>query len=212
MKDINFYTMGEEIANAITHGIGAAFAIAGTVILILLSVGTKDPLKIVGVSVYGGSLIILYLGSTLYHSIPVQGVKKVFRILDHSSIYLLIVGTYTGIVLLQLSTDLVSWIILIVLWIMAIVGIVFKAIWIDKFDKLSTLLYIIMGWAIVFNIKTLISLVPFNIIMFLVAGGLAYTLGCIFYTVDKIPYNHAIWHIFVIVGSLLHFICIYLSI
>lgn len=212
MKDINFYTKGEEIANAITHGIGAAFAIAGTVILILLAVATKEPLKIVGVSIYGASLIILYLGSTLYHSIPVQKVKKVFRILDHSSIYLLIVGTYTGIVLLQLSTNLVSWIILAILWVMAIVGIVFKAICIDKFDKLSTLLYIIMGWAIVFNVKALIALVPYNIIMFLVAGGLAYTLGCIFYGNDKIPYNHAIWHLFVIAGSVLHFICIYLSI
>lgn len=212
MKEINFYTKGEEIANAITHGIGAAFAIIGTVFLILLAVSTRDPLKIVGVSIYGGSLIILYMGSTLYHSIPVQRAKKVFRILDHSSIYLLIVGTYTGIVLLQLSSNLVSWIILGILWIMAIVGIVFKAICIDKFDKLSTLLYVIMGWAIVFNIKGLIELVPLNIIMFLVAGGLAYTLGCIFYSIDKIPYNHAIWHMFVIAGSVLHFICIYLSI
>ncbi|MGL5351689.1 MAG: PAQR family membrane homeostasis protein TrhA [Clostridium sp.] len=212
MKDINFYTKGEEMANAITHGIGSAFAIVGTVILILLAVATGDTLKIVGVSIYGASLIILYLGSTLYHSISVQKVKKVFRVLDHSSIYLLIVGTYTGIVLLQLSTNLVSWIILGVLWVMAIVGIVLKAICIDKFDKLSTLLYIIMGWAIVFNFKALIALVPFNIIMFLVAGGLAYTLGCIFYGNDKIHYNHAIWHLFVIAGSVLHFVCIYLSI
>lgn len=212
MKDINFYTKGEEIANAITHGIGAAFAIVGTVFLILLAVGTKEPIKIVGVSIYGASLIILYMGSTLYHSIPGQGAKKVFRILDHSSIYLLIVGTYTGIVLLKLSSNFASWIILGVLWIMAIVGIVFKAICIDKFDKLSTLLYIVMGWAVVFNIKAVITLLPLNALIFLVAGGLAYTLGCIFFTVDKIPYNHAIWHMFVIAGSVLHFICIYLSI
>lgn len=212
MKDINFYTKGEEIANAITHGIGAAFAIVGTVFLILLAVATGETLKIVGVSIYGGSLIILYMGSTLYHSIPGQGAKKVFRILDHSSIYLLIVGTYTGIVLLQLSSNIASWIILGILWVMAIVGIVFKAIWIDKFDKLSTFLYIVMGWAVVFNIKAVTTLLPFNALVFLVAGGLAYTLGCIFFTVDKIPYNHAIWHMFVIAGSVLHYICIYLSI
>lgn len=212
MKDINFYTKGEEIANAITHGIGAAFAIVGTVFLILLAVSTGETLKIVGVSIYGGSLIILYTGSTLYHSIPGQGAKKVFRILDHSSIYLLIVGTYTGVVLLQLSSNIASWIILAILWVMAIVGIIFKAIWIDKFDKLSTLLYIVMGWAVVFNIKAVTTLLPFNALVFLVAGGLAYTLGCIFFTVDKIPYNHAIWHMFVIAGSVLHFICIYLSI
>ena len=212
MKDINFYSKGEEIANAITHGIGAAFAILGTVILIILASKTGNTLKIIGVSIYGGSLITLYLGSTLYHSIPVQSVKKVFRILDHSSIYLLIVGTYTAIVLLNLSTNIASWVILIVLWIMAIIGIVFKAICIDKFDKLSTLLYIIMGWAIVFNFKALISLVSINIIVFLVCGGIAYTLGCIFYSIDKIAYNHAIWHLFVIMGGVMHFISIYLSI
>lgn len=212
MRDINFYTKGEEIANAITHGIGAVFAIVGTVFLILLAVATGKAIKIVGVSIYGGSLIILYMGSTLYHSIPWQGAKKVFRILDHSSIYLLIVGTYTGIVLLKLSSNIASWIILGVLWIMAIVGIVFKAIWIDKFNKLSTLLYIVMGWAVVFNIKAVMTLLPLNALIFLVAGGLAYTLGCIFFTIDKIPYNHAIWHMFVIAGSVLHFICIYISI
>lgn len=212
MRDINFYTKGEEIANAITHGIGAAFAIVGTVFLILLASSTGDIFNIGGVSVYGGSLIILYMGSTLYHSIPGKIAKKVFRIIDHSSIYLLIVGTYTAIVLLQLRSNFASWIILVVLWIMAIAGIIFKSIWIDKFDKLSTLLYIIMGWAIIFNIKALITLVSVDIIIFLVAGGLAYTLGCIFFTVDKIPYNHAIWHVFVILGSVMHFICIYLSI
>lgn len=212
LTEYNFYTKGEEIANAITHGIGAILAIVGTVFLLISAIQTSNSFKIIGASIYSACLIILYLGSTLYHSIPGRVAKRVFRVLDHSSIYLLIAGTYTPIILILLNEDKISIIILIVIWVMAVLGIVFKSIWVDRFEVFSTLLYIFMGWAILFNLKTIMSLVPGNILFYLVAGGIAYTFGCIFFAIDKIPFNHSIWHMFVLAGSVLHYIVVYLCV
>lgn len=209
MNDINFYTKGEEIANAITHGIGALLSIAACVLLIVFSAQTGDGFKVVSFTVFGVSLIILYLGSTLYHSITNQRAKKVFRIIDHSSIYLLIAGTYTPFTLTVLRNGK-GWWIFGVVWGISLIGIVMKAIWLERFDKLATIFYLVMGWAIVFAIKDLILVVPRGGIMLLVAGGLSYTLGCIFYAVDRWPYNHAIWHLFVILGSVFHFFSVIL--
>ncbi|MBE6054380.1 MAG: hemolysin D [Clostridium sartagoforme] len=208
----NFYTKGEEIANAVTHGVGVILSIVGSVFLILAALKTNDKYSIIGVWVYCISLIILYLGSTLYHSIPGRVVKKILRILDHSSIYLLIAGTYTPIILIFLNSDKMSMYILIALWAIATLGILFKIFFVGKFGALSTILYILMGWAIVINVKAVLSLVPFTPLMFIVLGGIAYTVGCIFYAADKMPYNHFIWHLFVMTGSALHYVAVYLGI
>lgn len=208
----NFYTKGEEIANAITHGIGVILSIVGSVFLILIALKTSSNYAITGVCVYCTSLIILYLGSTLYHSIHGILAKKVLRILDHSSIYLLIAGTYTPIILILMNSDKKSMYMLIVLWIIAILGILFKAFWIDRFEAFSTILYVLMGWTIVINIKAVLLLVPSNVLMFVVLGGIAYTVGCIFYVLDKMPYNHFIWHLFVMAGSALHYVAVFLGI
>lgn len=154
----------------------------------------------------------MYLGSTLYHSIPGKLAKKILRILDHSSIYLLIAGTYTPIILILMNSDKKSMYILIALWIIAALGIFFKAFWIGRFEIFSTILYILMGWTIVINIKAVLLLVPTNILMFVVLGGIAYTVGCIFFAADKMPYNHFIWHLFVMAGSVLHYVAIFLGI
>ncbi|ATD55888.1 PAQR family membrane homeostasis protein TrhA [Clostridium chauvoei] len=210
--EYNFYTKGEEIANAITHGVGTILAIIGTVFLLMLAIESKNMYKIIGASVYSFCLIILYLDSTLYHSLPGKVTKRVFRIFDHSSIYLLIAGTYTPLLLILLNQDKRSMIILTCIWIMAVIGIIFKAIWVGRFELLSTLIYIFMGWAIVFNVKTILLVVPGNILLYLLIGGIAYTLGCIFFSLDKMPYNHAIWHLFVMAGSVLHYIAVFLCV
>ena len=210
--EYNFYTKGEEIANSITHGVGAVLSIVGSVLLILESLKTSNKYAIAGVCIYCTSLIILYLGSTLYHSIPGRLAKKVLRILDHSSIYLLIAGTYTPIILILMNSDKKSLYILMFLWVIAILGIVFKVFWVDRFGVLSTILYILMGWAIVINVKAVLLLIPYNILVYIVLGGVAYTVGCIFFALDKMPYNHFIWHLFVMAGSALHYVAVFLGI
>ncbi len=195
-----------------THGVGAILSIVGSIFLVVESLKTSNNYAITGVWIYCISLITLYLGSTLYHSIPGRLIKKILRILDHSSIYLLITGTYTPIILILMNSDKKSLYILIALWIIAILGILFKVFWVDRFGALSTILYILMGWTIVINIKAVLILVPSNILMLIVLGGIVYTVGCIFYAMDKMPYNHFIWHLFVMSGSALHYVAIYLGI
>ncbi|MFL0250365.1 hemolysin III family protein [Clostridium neuense] len=210
MEDNNsFYTKGEEIANAITHGIGALLAVAALVLLIVFAAKYGDAWYVVSYTIYGVCLVLLYLFSTLYHSIWAKGAKKVFRIFDHASIYILIAGTYTPFALTVLRKH-GGWIIFGVVWSATLVGIVIKVFFCGKFEKTSTLLYVIMGWMIVFYIKTLIAVVPINGIILLVAGGIIYTLGAGLFLFDKIPYNHAIWHLLVISGSACHFFCILL--
>lgn len=210
MNEIDFYTKGEEIANAITHGIGAILAIVGAISLIIVSSFSRDSYKIVSFTIYGLSLIIMYLGSTLYHSIPNKKAKKVFRIIDHSSIYLLISGSYTPFMLTILRSSNAAIVILITIWILTLIGIVCKSIWLDKFEKLSTFIYIFMGWAVIFIIKDAIRLIPTKSLILLASGGLSYTFGCIFFAKDKWPYNHAIWHLFVMAGSILQYFSIIL--
>lgn len=209
-EELNFYTKGEERANAITHGIGAVLAVVGAVLLIVFSALSGDVYKIISFTIFGVTLVILYLGSTLYHSISNKKAKRVFRIIDHSSIYLLIAGTYTPYVWVCLRDNKKVMTIFIMIWILTILGIAFKAFFINKFEKLSTLLYIFMGWAILFVVKDVWKAVPHMAILWLVIGGLFYTLGCIFFVLDRMPYNHAIWHLFVIGGSVSHFFSVIL--
>lgn len=206
-QNINFYTKGEEIANAITHGIGTLLSIAALVILIVFATKYGDKWYVVSYSIYGASMIILYLESTLYHSVSGKKIKKIFRIFDHCCIYLLIAGTYTPFMLTILRGP-IGWSIFCTIWLLAIVGIIMKIFWIGKHEGISTAVYVFMGWIIVFAIKKLLLLMPVTGIVLLVAGGIVYTLGAILFMLDKIPYNHAIWHLFVMGGSACHFFCI----
>ncbi|BDR66178.1 hemolysin D [Clostridium tetani] len=209
MGTMNFYTKKEEIANAITHGIGVIFSIVALVLLVVFATKYKDAWYTVSYSIYGSTLIILYMCSTLYHSFTNEKVKKIFRKFDHSSIFLLIAGTYTPFTLTILRGKL-GWSILGIIWAITIVGIVLKIVCFEKMEKVSTFLYIAMGWVIVVALKSIISSLPVKGIVLLIAGGLIYTVGCIFYAKDKIPYNHAIWHVFVLGGSVCHFFSILL--
>ncbi|MCC9295945.1 hemolysin III family protein [Clostridium sp. WLY-B-L2] len=206
---LKFYSKGEEIANAVTHGIGTLLSIAALVLLIVFSVEKGDKWYVISYTIYGISMFILYLGSTLYHSITNVRAKRVLRIFDHASIYLLIAGTYTPFTLTILRSS-VGWVIFGIIWALAILGIIMKIFWVGKYEIASTLLYIFMGWIIIFAMKKLLILLSPMGIALLVAGGIIYTAGAFLYMMNKIPYNHAIWHIFVIGGSACHFFCILL--
>jgi hemolysin III len=203
------YTLGEEIANSITHGIGAGLGIAALVILVVMAARQGEPWRIVSFSIYGATLILLYLFSTLYHAIQHPGAKKVFQIFDHSAIYLLIAGTYTPFLLITLRGPW-GWTLFSVIWLLAICGIVFKAVFIQKMKRLSTLIYILMGWLIIIAMKPLLSNLPRPGLWWLLGGGLAYTGGVVFYVLKSIKYSHAVWHLFVLGGSICHFFSIYL--
>ncbi len=200
----SFYTKQEEIVNAITHGAGVALAIAALVILIVFSALKGTPWHVVSFSIYGATLVILYLGSTLYHSLTNKKAKSLFRKFDHMSIYLLIAGTYTPFCLTVLR-GYIGWIIFGIVWGCTILGVTLKAITIGKREWLSTMLYIMMGWLIVIAIKTLYIKMPLSGLVYLILGGLAYTGGAYFFMKDKLKFNHGIWHLFVLAGSVFHF-------
>ncbi|OPJ62418.1 PAQR family membrane homeostasis protein TrhA [Clostridium oryzae] len=208
MDDKKFYTTGEEIANAITHGIGSLLAIAALVLLIVNAVQHGTAWHVVSYSIFGASLVILYTESTLYHSITNRKAKRVFRIFDHSSIYILIAGTYTPFTLTVLRGPL-GWSIFGVIWTMAVIGIIIKCKWVGKYDKISTIVYVIMGWMIIISIKILWLHIPHISFYMLVIGGVAYTVGALLYSLNKIPYNHPVWHLFVIAGSVCHFFSVF---
>ncbi len=203
------YTIGEEIANSITHGIGAVLGIAALVILVVLAARQGEPWRIVSFSIYGATLILLYIASTLYHAIQHAGAKKVLQILDHSAIYLLIAGTYTPFLLITLRGPW-GWTLFGIIWMLAVCGIVFKAVFIQRMKRLSTLIYILMGWMIIIAMKPLLSNLPEQGLWWLLGGGLAYTGGVVFYALKSLKYSHAAWHLFVLGGSICHFISIYL--
>lgn len=202
-----FYTAGEEIFNAVTHGVGSLFAIIGTSVLVTLACCHTTWHEVWICLVYGLSLIILYTMSTLYHAFPFPAVKKVFRIFDHTSIFLLIAGTYTPLMLIAMDGSAKGVTIFCVVWGAAILGVLANAIALDKFEKLSLVLYVIMGWAVVFAIMDVVHALPLGALLFLVAGGVAYTGGILFYK-SKRRYMHSVWHLFVLLGSVLHYICI----
>ncbi len=205
IKELNLpeYSLSEELMNAISHGIGAALAIAAIVLLILNSNFTAK--AVVSVTIYSSSLFILYIISTLYHALAPNKAKKVFRILDHCSIFLLIAGTYTPICLLVLD-GVIGWVLFSVVWLAAIVGVVFNSIDIKKFAKFSMICYIAMGWVVIFAIKPLIDSITSLQLALLVSGGIAYTVGAGLYGLGKkYKYIHSIWHLFVLAGSILHF-------
>ena len=202
------YTTGEEIFNSVSHGIGALLAIAGTAVLITMTAQHRTALEIVSACIFGTSLIILYLMSTLYHAITNRKAKKVLQIIDHDTIFLLIAGTYTPYALCCIEPKWLGWMIFVIIWVVAIIGIVLSSVNLDKFRKISTLCYILMGWGIVLAIKPLKEGIPKSSLTLLAVGGVLYSLGCIFYVKKKVRYFHSIWHLFVVAGSILHYFSI----
>ena len=207
-RELSHPTLGEEIANSITHGIGALLSIAGMVVLVIVAAVRGTAWHIVGAAVFGGSLILLYLCSTLYHALPGKRVKRVFKILDHSAIYILIAGTYTPFAIISLRGSW-GWSLLAIIWTLAITGVVFKSVLIHRLRRLSTVIYVLMGWLAVVAIRPLLQVLPWHGFVWLLAGGLAYTAGVIFYS-SRYRYSHAIWHLFVLAGSVCHYCAVYL--
>jgi len=201
------YTLAEEIANSITHGVGIVFGIAALAIMTSFASLYGNAWHVVSCSIYGSTLIIAYISSTLYHSIPHQGAKAVFRVLDHASIFLLIAGTYTPFTLVNLR-DSWGWWLFGGIWTLAIFGIIIQATSLRKNRKLSITLCVIMGWLVVIAAKPMITSVDMHGLILLFIGGVMYTGGIVFYVCKKIPYNHAIWHLFVLAGSVLHFLSV----
>ncbi|MGC1204049.1 MAG: hemolysin III family protein [Flavobacteriaceae bacterium] len=197
----------EEKLNAFTHAIGALFGIAALVLLIVFNTNKTD-WSLFSVIVYGISIIVLFSASTLYHSVTNEKKKHYFRIIDHISIYLLIAGTYTPVLLISLEQTL-GWTLFWVVWGIAAFGVILKLFFTGKFEIFSTLLYLVMGWLIVFDFSKLSEIIGSDGILFLFAGGLSYTVGIIFYAIQKIPYNHVIWHLFVLSGAIFHFFMIF---
>ena len=206
-KSFSRYSPGEEIANSITHGIGILLAIAALCILIVFASRHGDAWHVVSVCVYATTLILLYTASTLYHSIQTQRLKGFLQNLDHSAIYLLIAGTYTPFTLVSLRGAW-GWSLFGVVWGLAVLGIVLQFMPAKPRKAVSLMLYVGMGWSVVAAVKPLIQSVQTGGILFLVLGGLAYTMGIFFYVRDKMNYNHAIWHLFVLAGSIFHFFAV----
>lgn len=200
-------TNGEEIANAITHGVGAVLSIACLVIGVVYAALIQSAWAVVSMSIFGSCMFILYLCSTLYHAIVGRKAKAVFNVFDHSAIYLLIAGSYTPFCLyfMRETSPGWSWAIFGVIWFLAILGIVFQSIFINKYRALSTTTYILMGWIVIIAIYPLYNAMGLSSVLWIGLGGVIYSLGVIFYSMKRIKYMHAIWHIFVLAGTLVHF-------
>ncbi|MCD8480446.1 MAG: hemolysin III family protein [Candidatus Cloacimonetes bacterium] len=197
-------SLEEEVANAITHGIGVGIAIAALVILVVYSALLGDTWKVVSFSIYGATMILLFLSSTLYHSFPQPTLKRFFRILDHSSIFLLIAGTYTPVTIGAMRGGW-GWTLFGIIWGLTLIGICLKIFAMSKLKWVSIVVYLMMGWIIIIAIKPLVQVVSREFLIWIAIGGLAYSLGIIFYTARKLPFHHAIWHLFVLAGSISHF-------
>lgn len=201
------YTPGEEIANSITHGIGAGLSIAGLTALLILVVPSGDAWRILSFSIYGSSLVLVYLSSTLYHSFQQPPLKRLFQIFDHSAIYLLIAGTYTPFLLISLRGAW-GWTLMVVIWGLALLGVLFKAFFIERYQRVSALSYLLMGWLVVIAAEQLLKNLSTPTLLWIAAGGATYTLGVIFLAWRRLPFSHTIWHLFVLGGSLCHYLAV----
>ncbi len=201
------YSCGEEIANGITHGLGLVLAIGGLGVLTAFASLRGDAWHIVGVSVFGATLVFLYAASTLYHSIPLPGAKSVLRILDHSAVFVLIAGTYTPFTLVNLRGPW-GWSLFGTIWGLAVAGTVLRATVMRRLPAFSVVISVAMGWAVVVAVKPMLSSVAVGGLVLLALGGIAYTAGIGFYAWRKLPYHHAIWHLFVLAGSILHYFAV----
>lgn len=208
---VSHYSFAEETFNAITHGVGALASVAAGAVLITLASLYGDAWQITSAAIFVATLILLYSASTLYHAIPHETAKKRLKIFDHCAIYLLIAGTYTPFTLVSLRDDW-GWLLFGLIWTLAISGVVFKLFFTGRFKLLSTLLYIGMGWLAVVAAKPLLEALSSATLNWLVAGGLAYTVGCVFYLSKRLPFSHGIWHLFVLTGSVCHFAAVLLTV
>ena len=208
MDGLKFYTPLEEKTNIISHAIGLALSIVALVLLVIRACQYGNALQIVSVSIFGVSLIALYAASTFYHSAKDPKIRTRLRIFDHATIYVLIAGTYTPLTLITLNGT-TGWMVFGVSWAMALTGITLKVFFTGRFNILSTLMYVFMGWIIVFAITPLINNLSTEGLFWLFAGGVAYTTGAIIYSIKKIKFNHAIFHMFVLLGSFCHFVSVY---
>lgn len=204
-----FYTVGEEIFNSVSHGVGILLSVAALTLLIVFAAWRSDGYGLASAIVYGISLILLYSMSTVYHIVQNPAAKRVLRIFDHSSIFVLIAGTYTPYLLMCMRNP-VGWAIFGLIWGMAVLGIVLNAIDLDRFSKISTLCYVLMGWGIVFTLPKITKVIGTQGTALLIAGGVVYTLGVIFYVLKKYRYMHSVWHLFVLAGSICHYLSILL--
>ncbi|OZS43851.1 PAQR family membrane homeostasis protein TrhA [Photobacterium sanguinicancri] len=204
------YSVAEEIANSVSHGLGMLFGIVGLVLLLVQANNLNaDTMSIASLSVYGSSMILLYLASTLYHAITLEKAKRVLKTLDHCAIYLLIAGTYTPFLLITLRTPL-AMTLMAVIWGLALLGIALKIMFVYRFKKLSLATYLVMGWLALIAVYQLSLSLATGGLVLLGLGGVIYSLGVVFYVNKRIPYNHAIWHLFVLGGTICHFFAIYL--
>lgn len=197
------YTIAEEIAHSITHGVGLLLGIAAQVLLIVFAVRFATPIAVVAASIYGATLVLLYAASTLYHALPQGRAKRVFEVLDHSAIFLLIAGTYTPYTLVKMPAGW-GWSIFGVIWGLAALGITLEAVFRGRGRKIQLVLYLAMGWLIVVAIRPLVGSLPTGGTVLLGAGGACYTLGVIFYRWHSLRFHHAVWHVFVLAGSVCH--------
>jgi len=204
---VHLFTKKEEIAHAITHGIGAIFSIAALVALIVSASLQGDAKLIVSVSIFGLSMLIMYVSSTVVHSLPIGKWKNIFLIVDHASIYVFIAGSYTPFVLAVLKGT-IGWTLFGIVWGLALIGIVLKVFFVKKFVILSTIAYVLMGWLIIVAWTPLNQAIHENGMALLVAGGVIYTVGALFYVGKRIPYHHVLWHLFVLAGSVCHFLTV----
>ncbi|WP_277587024.1 PAQR family membrane homeostasis protein TrhA [Psychrobacillus antarcticus] len=207
MSNTHIFSKREEIANAIIHGIGAIFSIAALVILIVSSAIHGTAWHVVSFTLFGSSMVLLYLSSTLVHGFPAGRVKDFFEIMDHSAIYFFIAGTYTPFLFLAIKGAL-GWTLFGIVWGLAIAGTVFKAFFVKRFLHMSTLLYVVMGWLMVFGWKPLLENVSSQGLTLLAIGGILYTVGSVFYVWRGFTYHHAVWHVFVLAASVLHFFAV----
>ncbi len=203
-KVYNTQSLGEEIANAVSHGVGTLLSIAATVIAIVFAAVKSDAMSVVAVSLYGASLIILYTFSSLYHSFTNFTAKHVFQIFDHCSIFILILGTYTPICL-NLLRGAQGWTLFGINCFCTVLGIVLNSVNMNRWKKLSMVLYIVMGWSVLASMKTVLAVTPVKGLIFLFTGGIAYMIGIIFYKLKNVKYMHFVWHLFVLAGSILHY-------
>ncbi|MDH3479972.1 MAG: hemolysin III family protein [Gemmatimonadota bacterium] len=201
------YSVAEEVAHAITHGVGLALSVAALTVLVAFASLRGNAWHVVSCSIYGATLVLLYAASTLYHAIPSPRAKDVFRILDHSAIYLLIAGTYTPFTLVNLRGGW-GWTLFGLVWGLAILGIVLEAVARQRIRFLSVVLYLGLGWLAAIAVKPLLDAVEIGGLVLLLVGGLAYSGGVVFYGWRRLPYHHAIWHVFVMVGSAAHFFAV----
>ncbi|QLE32378.1 hemolysin III family protein [Vibrio parahaemolyticus] len=203
------YSQSEELANTITHGIGMIFGIVGLILLLIKATNHQaDTLTVTSMAIYGSSIIVLFLASTLYHAIPHPKAKRWLKTFDHCAIYLLIAGSYTPFLLVSLRTPL-AFGLMIVIWSIALLGIIMKVAFVYRFKKLSLMTYLVMGWLSLIVIYQLAINLDIGGLTLLAVGGLVYSLGVTFYVAKRIPFNHAIWHGFVLAGCVCHFFAIY---